>query len=220
MMLKVKVCCIKSIHEARMALSFGANFIGLVGPMPSGPGTLTVDQIKDIKVQLSPRIECFYLTSKTSIKDILMEYEQIKTTHIQLTDHVEESVRQTFKKAYPNTAIVQVVHVTDESSIELAKSYSQNSDYLLLDSGTPTNKIKELGGTGKKHNWEISKQIVKTVDIPVFLAGGINYKNVEEAAAIVKPYGIDLCSSLRTSDNLDRLKTKQFFESLKRIEMI
>ena len=87
-------------------------------------------------------------------------------------------------------------------------------DFILLDSGNQKLKIKELGGTGRTHDWTISKKIVETVDVPVFLAGGLNPDNIKEAAEFVKPFGIDLCSGVRTNGKLDEHKLKQLFTNL------
>ena len=83
-------------------------------------------------------------------------------------------------------------------------------DALLLDSGDPNLKIKELGGTGRTHDWAISGELCRQVNIPVFLAGGLTPSNVEEAIKTVQPFGVDVCSGLRTNGSLDEEKLKSF----------
>ncbi|MEL6945686.1 MAG: phosphoribosylanthranilate isomerase, partial [Bacteroidota bacterium] len=83
-------------------------------------------------------------------------------------------------------------------------------DALLLDSGNPNLKVKTLGGTGKTHDWNLSCQIVDAVDVPVYLAGGLKTENVADAIAMVQPYGLDLCSGVRTNGYLDKEKLTQF----------
>lgn len=213
--MKLKVCCIKSPEEAQMAIAHGADALGLVGPMPSGPGPISPQQAGIIAQYLPENTMSFYLTSKTSFETISEEYETVRSTHIQLTDHTESIDRARLKESYPKVKLVQVVHVIDEDSIQQAIDYQENSDYLLLDSGAPNNSVKELGGTGRIHNWDISKQIVDQCELPVFLAGGINDGNVRDAIAHVNPYGIDLCSSLRTNDNLDADKLDSFIKAIR-----
>lgn len=194
------------------AIRHGATALGLVGPMPSGPGPIGLDLIARIVSDIPAGIDSYYLTSKTQLEDIVSEYDKVKSSHLQLTDYVTEEVRLSLKSKYPKLKLVQVIHVTDESSIALARKMSSSSDFLLLDSGAPHNDIKELGGTGRTHNWDISRQIVEAVNIPVYLAGGLNAGNVKEAFRTVKPYGIDLCSGVRTSNNLDPHKLGKFFD--------
>ncbi len=76
-------------------------------------------------------------------------------------------------------------------------------DALLLDSGNPTLRIKVLGGTGRLHNWSVSRTIRDRVNVPVFLAGGLKPNNVRAAIEAVRPFGVDVCSGLRTDGRLD-----------------
>jgi len=87
-------------------------------------------------------------------------------------------------------------------------------DALLLDSGNLSGSVKEFGGTGRTHHWNLSRQIRDGVPIPVFLAGGLNSANVAKAIEAVQPFGIDLCSSVRTNNLLDIEKLKTFFEAI------
>ena len=86
-------------------------------------------------------------------------------------------------------------------------------DALLLDSGNPKLAIKELGGTGRVHNWKLSRSIVEQSPVPVFLAGGLNPSNVKQAIDEVQPYGLDLCSGVRTNGRLDPAKLEAFFKN-------
>ena len=86
---------------------------------------------------------------------------------------------------------------------------------ILLDSGNPNLTTKELGGTGRTHNWNLSKKIRDNIEIPLFIAGGINKDSAMQAIDIVQPFGIDLCSSVRTDGQLDEKKLEAFFEAIK-----
>lgn len=210
----VKVCCIKSAEEASMAIDYGAQALGLVGPMPSGPGILSLDTIRDISRTIPTHINSFYLTSKTEFDAIAVEYEWVQTSHIQLTDYTSENTRLALRKNFPDLQIVQVVHVSENTWMDDIKSAENHTDLLLLDSGMPKAKKKQLGGTGQTHDWAISRKIVQKTSLPVYLAGGIHAGNVQEAVHTVKPFGIDLCSGLRSRDKLDPSKLKAFFDVL------
>jgi len=113
------------------------------------------------------------LTSETKAKEIVAHHFRTLTNTIQLVDEVENGTYAFLKKEIPAIKIVQVIHVIDESSIEEAIHISEKVDALLLDSGNPNLKIKELGGTGRVHDWSLSRKIVEQSKVPVFLAGGL-----------------------------------------------
>lgn len=214
----VKICCISSVYEAITAVECGASALGLVSGMPSGPGVISDEQISGILKYVSGNISSFLLTSKITAEGIIEQHRKFNTTAIQIVDEVELNVYEKIKQSLPEIKIVQVVHVTDESSVNYAISVSQFADALLLDSGNPKKEIKELGGTGRVHNWSISRQIREVVTIPVYLAGGLNLGNVINAIETVEPYGVDLCSGVRTDGKLDIIKLKEFFNKVNSID--
>ena len=214
MKLRIKICCISSLDEANLAIRHGASAIGLVGSMPSGPGILSDDLIFSIAKQVPTTIEIFLLTSETSAEQIITHHQKVKTNTIQIVDALQDGTYLEIKKALPGIKLVQVIHVVDEHSIEQAIEVSEQVDYLLLDSGNPNLKTKILGGTGKVHNWDLSRKIVEQSIVPVYLAGGINAENVKKAIDNVQPYGLDLCSSVRTHNQLDEIKLAAFFKTV------
>jgi len=197
-----------------LAIKYGASALGLVSEMPSGPGVIDDDSIAEIASMIPPPIATFLLTSKQNADDIVIQHTKTRTNTLQLVDHLPQSELIKLKEKLPEIKLVQVIHVLDEQSIEEAVSVQNYVDALLLDSGNPKLKVKELGGTGRIHNWEISRKIVNAVKIPVFLAGGLNPKNVREAMETVQPYGLDLCSGVRTNGNLDEMKLNLFFKEV------
>lgn len=214
MNLTVKICCIKSLAEANLAIKYGASMIGLVGKMPSGPGIIADNMIYEIATSISPSISTFLLTSETKAANIIAHILRTHTDTIQLVDRVEVKVYDEIRIKLPKIKLVQVIHVINDNSIEEALKVSPYVDAILLDSGNPNLQVKELGGTGRVHNWELSKIINEKVNVPVYLAGGLNAKNIKKAIETVKPFGVDLCSSIRTNGLLDEQKLKEFFEAL------
>lgn len=223
MSLQVKICCIKSIEEGLLAIDLGAcltaqhrqaTAIGLVGPMPSGPGVISLQTIRDIVSGMPDDVNTFLLTSEVEAEPIIAQHRIVKTTTIQLVDEISIVELRKLKSALRQIDVVQVIHVQDESSVARAKAVAPYVDALLLDSGNPDLAIKELGGTGRTHNWDISQQIVEQVTVPVYLAGGIRADNVVQAIKHVRPYGVDLCTGVRTNDALDKKKLKAFFEAI------
>jgi len=214
---KVKICCISSEIEAELASRYGASVIGLVGPMPSGPGIISNEMIHQIASNIPSPISTFLLTSETRVEKIIAHYKKVNTDAIQLVDTVDHQAYETIRKELPQVELVQVIHVIDETSIMEAVAVSKFVDFLLLDSGNPKAAVKILGGSGRTHNWELSRKIRKSVSVPVYLAGGINAKNVAQAIQTVQPYGIDLCSGVRTNDKLDENKLREFFRVINEI---
>ena len=210
----LKVCCIASVEEARLAIAHDADALGLVGPMPSGPGPIPLETIAQIAAATPPPIATFFLTSETEPEAIVAQWQQCRTTTIQLTDRVEPSDYAALRVALPSIKLVQVIHVVEAESLNEAKEFAQVADALLLDSGNPTLAVKELGGTGRVHDWEVSAAIVAQVACPVFLAGGLKSENIAEAVATVRPFGVDICSGVRTNGALDAEKLAAFVARL------
>lgn len=211
---RIKICCISSIHEAQLAIRYGAAALGLVGPMPSGPGVISNALIKEIAQIVPPGVSSFLLTSETSTEGIVRHQRLVNTSTIQIVDALSEGSYEQIREQLPSVKLVQVIHVIDESSVEEAIKVADNVDAVLLDSGNTSLAIKELGGTGRVHNWKLSKTIREEIDVPVFLAGGINKDNVAEAIETVQPFGIDLCSGVRTNGILDQNKLSAFFNAV------
>ena len=212
-MVKLKICCINSHDEAKTAISAGADLLGLVADMPSGEGMIEDDKIREIAASIKSFNNSVLLTSRTDAESIIEHHKETITSHIQIVDYIDVKNYQEIRKSLPDIKLIQVVHVEDESSYSLAMNFSSYVDFILLDSGKPSAKKRTLGGTGDTH---ISKKIVRDCSIPVYLAGGINHSNVVEAIQKVKPYGIDLCTGLRTNNKLDKNKLNVFMEAIKR----
>jgi phosphoribosylanthranilate isomerase len=212
-MIRVKICCINSEDEARIAISLGASAIGLVARMPSGPGPIADELIRQIAKAVPPPVATFMLTSETTVEKIIEHHHRTNTNTIQIVDKLSSGTYEQLKSALPDIKIVQVIHVIDESSLDEALSISNMVDAILLDSGNPKLKIKELGGTGRVHNWKLSRRIRETVKCPVFLAGGLNPDNVRQAIEEVQPFAVDVCSGVRTDGHLDRKKVELFMRN-------
>ena len=197
-----------------MAKEAGAWALGLVAQMPSGVGPISDQLIADIARAVPSTIETFLLTCHVQADAIIEHHNFCRTTSIQLVDHVAHDELRKLRQGLPGVRLVQVIHVVDEQSIAQAVAVSGLVDMVLLDSGNPALKIKELGGTGRTHDWRLSKIIRERIKVPLFLAGGLNPGNVSEAIMAVQPYGVDLCSGIRTQGRLDRASLAAFFDSV------
>jgi phosphoribosylanthranilate isomerase len=212
---RVKICCISSVEEAALAVEAGASALGLVSHMPSGPGVIGEELIADIAATVPPAIGTFLLTSRQSVDEIVEQQRFCGTNTVQICDHLTNGTHRQLKDALPGISIVQVIHVTGPESVEEAGAVASQVDAILLDSGNQKLPVKELGGTGRKHDWTLSRKIRENVSVPIFLAGGLTPENVRQAIEEVSPFGLDLCSGVRTSGKLDAQKLERFFEAVR-----
>ena len=213
--MKVKICCIASVDEARMAVDAGAAALGLVSAMPSGPGPIDEALIAEIAAAVSPLTETFLLTSQQRAEAIVRQHRRCRTSVLQLVDAVADEDLKQLRAALPHVRLVQVIHVTGPASVDEALAAARLVDALLLDSGNPQLAVKQLGGTGRTHDWEHSRAIVDQSPVPVWLAGGLNVGNVGAAIDAVRPHGIDLCSSVRSDGQLDAGKLAAFMAAVR-----
>jgi phosphoribosylanthranilate isomerase len=210
----VKVCCIQSAEEAWLAIEAGASALGFVSRMPSGPGMISEGLIAEIVRQVPPPIATFLLTSRRDVPGIIAQQRRTGANTLQLCDRLPTGAHRRLRAQLPGVALVQVVHVTGEEAIEEAVAASRGMDAVLLDTGNPAAPLKQLGGTGRTHDWAVSRRIRDTVRLPVFLAGGLRPENVAEAVRTVQPFAVDVCSGLRPRGRLDPVLLRRFFASL------
>jgi phosphoribosylanthranilate isomerase len=155
-------------------------------------------------------VSTFLLTALTDADAIVEQQRRCGTSTLQLVDAVTPAEHRRLRRALPGIALVQVIHVRDEDSLDEARAAAESVDALLLDSGNPALAVKELGGTGRVHDWSLSRRIVEGCGKPVFLAGGLRPDNVARALREVQPFGLDLCSGVRTDGVLDAAKLAAF----------
>ncbi|MEM7211352.1 MAG: phosphoribosylanthranilate isomerase [Pseudomonadota bacterium] len=202
-----------SPEEARICAELGVDLIGLVGPMPSGAGIITPKRCREISAASAAWVTSVLLTSSETANDIHADVEDANVRAVQLVRHVDPGVHRALSVSLPHVRRFQVIHVEDDSALDLIDIYAPLADAFLLDSGRPSSS--ELGGTGRVHDWAISAEFVKRSPLPVFLAGGLKPQNVGIAISTVKPFGLDICSGVRTADDrLDPEKLRAFMDAV------
>ncbi len=189
--------------------------MGLVSQMPSGPGVISDERIAEIAATVPPAIGTFLLTSRQNVADIVRQQRFCRTNTIQICDHLAVGTHRDLKAALPGISLVQVIHVTGPESVEQALQVAPHVDAILLDSGNQKLAVKVLGGTGRTHDWDLSRTIRERIGVPLFLAGGLTPENVGQAIEEVGPFGIDVCSGVRTDGRLDATKLKRFFSAVR-----
>lgn len=211
---RIKICCIASVEEAWTAIDSGASAVGLVSEMPSGPGVIPEALIAEIAAALPPTVGSFLLTSRQDAGEIIAQQRRCRVNTVQICDRLQAGTYQELRDALPGISIVQVVHVRDKGALGEALQVAPNVDSILLDSGTTASPVKRLGGTGRTHDWALSREIRDRVRVPVFLAGGLTSENVADAVRRVRPFGVDVCTGVRTGGRLDRAKLRAFVQAV------
>lgn len=212
---RVKICCISSLDEAQLAIRKGADAVGLVGEMPSGPGPIPDKKIAEIAKQIPPPVGCFLLTSEEKSADIAEHLLRTGVPTVQLVKHLSLAETLSLDRNLLTTRRVQVIYMEDESALDLIEKYEPYVQAFLLDSGRPNADTPELGGTGRTHDWSLSRKFVEKSSRPVFLAGGLTAENVQEAILTVRPFGVDVCTGVRTNGHLDPKKLDDFMSAVK-----
>jgi phosphoribosylanthranilate isomerase len=208
----------QSADEVFLAVQQGASAIGFTSEMPSGFGPVSESLIVELSACVPPGVASFLLTSLTNARAIIEQHKRCGTNVLQIVDDLVSGTLSEIAAALPSIQIVQVVHIVGPESIEEAQTASQFAHALLLDSGNPHLQTKELGGTGRVHDWAISREIREKVDVPVYLAGGLTPENVEEAVEAVRPFGVDVCTGVRTDGVLDKDKLAKFFQAVSNVD--
>jgi phosphoribosylanthranilate isomerase len=211
---RVKICCIASTAEAQIAIDAGGDALGLVAKMPSGPGPISDAVIAQIAAFTPPPVASFLLTSETTAEAISAHIKATGTSVVQIVTPIDPAQSAKLAQLEPHVRRVQVIHVEGCEALDLIPVYAPHVHAFLLDSGRPGAVVAELGGTGRTHDWAVSAAFVQACPLPVFLAGGLNAANVGDAIRQVRPFGVDLCSGVRSDGQLDRVKLQAFMESV------
>lgn len=216
-MIRIKTCCMASIAEMQAAVAAGADAVGLVARMPSGPGPIADDLIAAIAAAVPPPVAAFLLTSETDAEAIGDHVRRTGVPVVQIVSPIDPAESARLARLLPHTCRVQVIHVEGDAAIRLIDAYAPYVHAFLLDSGRPGAVVPTLGGTGDVHDWTVSARFVAASPHPVFLAGGLTAANVRAAIAQVRPFGVDLCSGIRTNAVLDTAKLTAFVAAVRQV---
>ena len=217
---RIKVCCMASLEEARAAIRAGADAVGLLGKssMPSSPRAIDDRRVAEIAALVPPPIATFLLTSESTAAGIAGQALAAGASTVQIVSHLSAGESGQLPKLLPATRRVQVIHVENESALNLIEQYAPYVHAFLLDSGRPSLPTPEYGGTGRTHDWSVSAEFVRRSPRPVFLAGGLTPANVQAAIRTVRPFGVDLCTGVRTDGRLDEDKLAAFMGAVRRAD--
>jgi phosphoribosylanthranilate isomerase len=210
---RIKICCIASIEEARLAIAVGADALGFVGVRTPSPRAITDARIAEIVATVPPPVATFLLTSEASADAISAQLRLTRTNTVQILRPLPPDELARLAALEPVVRRVQVVHVEGRETFDRIPACAPHVDAFLLDSGRP--EAGEFGGTGRPHDWLVSAAFVRASPLPVFLAGGLSPANVHQAVTQVRPFGVDLCTGIRSDGRLDRDKLAAFVAAVR-----
>src|SRR5215831_18350460 len=212
--MRVKICGIRSLDEAKGVIESGADALGFHIELEHSRCLVTVATATGIISKLPPFISSVVVTSETDPKKLLRIMESTGATTLQLHKEVSPEMVNAVKTVFYSTKIYVAISVTGDESIAIAKTFEDSADTVILDSINQERGAR--GGTGKTHDWRISKKIVESTLLPVILAGGLNRDNVADAIKAVRPYAVDVNSGVSNPDGTkDFSKVKAFVERAK-----
>lgn len=211
----VKICCIRTSAEAHLAVNLGADAVGFVAQRPPSPRTIPDVEIAAITPLVPSSVSTFLLTSELTAEAISAHVRSTHPTAVQILPQLEPTESVRLAQLEPHIHRVQVIHVDGMEALKLIPVYAPHVHAFLLDSGKPNAAIPQYGGTGRKHDWDVSAAFVKASPLPVYLARGLSAENAGTAIKQVRPYGLDLCTGVRTDGRLDMEKLKKFMVAVR-----
>ena len=214
----VKICGIRRHEDALIAAELGADAIGLlVGQRHNSPDFISAAVAREISRTLPPSVEAVLVTQITEVDEIERLLRQSGITAVQLHSEITADSVANLRTRFPDLKVFKSVHVISAESVRYPEGFSKVVDGFVLD--TINVATDQVGGTGKTHDWSISRKIVERFpDIPIILAGGLNSKNVRSAIESVHPFGVDVNSGTKGSDGFkDARKMREFIREAKRL---
>jgi phosphoribosylanthranilate isomerase len=196
----VKICGIRRAEDALIAAELGADAIGLLaGQRHNSPDFVSATIARDISRALPPSVEAVLVTHIKEIDELERLLQESEITTIQLHSEIALSPVESLRGRLPHLKIFKSVNIISADSVAYPEAFAQLVDGFVLDSINVA--TGQIGGTGKTHDWSVSREIVmRYPEIPIILAGGLNSENVRSAIERVRPFGVDVNSGTKAAD--------------------
>ena len=213
---RVKICGITREEDLAVAVAAGADAVGFLVGVPSSPRNLTIERAERLLRQVPIFVDSVVVTAPQSIDGLAEICETLKPSAIQI--HGKKSfVASELREQIKDARLIKTVYVTKDALNETAIEELKTFDAVLLDSVAKG----QYGGTGRVHDWNMSRQIREAVaPLPLILAGGLKPENVKEAVQTVQPYAVDVASGVESQPAVkDHGKVRAFVENAKEIKL-
>lgn len=215
--MQIQIAGITNVNDAIMCAEKGVNIIGLlVGQKHNSTEFISKELAKKIKNCLPQNVKTTLITHLETAEPIIEIAQYINVDYIQLHSNINENEVEKIVKALPDKKLIRVVHILQNGTILTDLSKIKYADFYITDSiNLETNQV---GGTGLPHNYNIDKQLISTLNKPVFVAGGLTPTNVKDVIKLCKPYGVDVNSGCRGKNGLrDHKKVMEFVENVRNV---
>ena len=213
---RVKICGLTRQEDLAAAVAAGADAVGFLVGVPSSPRNLTIERAKTLLGQVPVFVDSVVVTAPKSIEWLVEVCERLKPSAIQI--HGKEQLDSSeIREKINHSRLIKTMYVTEDALNERVIDDLKTFDAVLLDSFSK----EQYGGTGKTHDWTLSRQIKEAVaPVPVILAGGLKPENVKEAILAIEPYAVDVASGVEASPGVkDHSKVRAFVENAKQIKL-
>ncbi len=212
---RVKICGITSLKDLLMAVDAGADALGFITDVPQSPKNLPINKAKELMRAAPIFVETVAVTVLKDVSHLEKIYNELDPNVIQV--HGSTHLCKEARERLPDTRMIGAVHVKPDLAIDIAAEAADAFDAVLLDSHVSG----EWGGTGKIHDWELSRRVREVIHPkPLILAGGLKPENVKEAIHVVRPYAVDVSSGVESRPGIkDRRKVFEFIKNAKGVEM-
>lgn len=209
-MVLVKICGNTSAGDAAKALELGADLVGVIVDVPvETPRKVSLEKAKEI-YSVVPKEKRVMVLMPSSVDEVIRFCRDAEPGYIQLHGGESPDFLMELRESVP-CRIIKTIHVSGAEALKEARRFSPLCDFLLLDTPSVT-----MGGSGLKHDWGISREVVLTAEVPVILAGGLSPENVGEAVRRVRPFGVDVSSGVESRPGKkDHRRVKNFIEAAK-----
>jgi phosphoribosylanthranilate isomerase len=192
--------------------------LGFVGVRLPSPRAISDAEIAALTAATPPPLATVLLTSEQTAQAISSQVRRTQPAAVQILPHIDPAESGRLAELEPRIRRIQVIHVESPAVLDLIPIYTPHVHAFLLDSGRPDAATPEFGGTGRAHDWKVSAEFVRASHLPVFLAGGLSAANAAEAIRTVRPFGLDLCSGMRTDGRLDPEKLGEFMQAVRKAD--
>ena len=202
-MTRVKICGVTNVADRNAVVASGADAVGVIHGVPvDTPREVDEDTAETLVAGVPPLVTSVLVTMPTTVQQAVKRVDEIDPNVVQVHDGLAPAELG----ALARRVTQQIVAVVDAEADGI-EAYASHADALLVDSVD----AEGGGGTGETHNWERTRDIVDSLDVPVILAGGLTPENVAEAVETVRPFAVDTASGVESSGGVkDHTAVKQF----------
>jgi phosphoribosylanthranilate isomerase len=213
-MVRVKICGIRSVAEARLAERLGADAVGvLVGQMHASADFIEPAEAGRIARSVPPFVSTVLVTHVEEVQELVRLAETVACQVVQLHSDLGPVALGELRRRLAPRKIIGKVSVEDDTAVARAREIAPFVDAIVLDSRDRA--TGRVGGTGHVHDWSLSARIVAASSVPIILAGGLTPENVAEAIRVVRPWGVDVNSGVKAADGRkDEERVRRFIAAV------